>query len=401
MSELRSSNNGSMTVPASSILHRLRRAAPDAGTPGRVLPFLSLLIVGVAIWITVSILPEGRERALRDALPFAADSDIGFWRGREAPVFAFDGALFPEQCGKASIVDTRTVLLDIYADGGCPTALVGSPVLRLYRASPQLLWAMIPEVERESLGVRSRLLVDSLGTSLAGTLRTAYFEREYRGEVTEILRSALRRAWAAPAVKAALGEAMRSVDPQIVDGLVDGILPVAIEKAERTLWETLRSMTGALFSQDSDTTEGSPMARAVRAIFEDERVQAHLLKTLPELASDPAISILATRITSEIGLALINDARVPVLMTTLLTDPQMIRPELGAGVDGKFLTHEIPRWLLRYRHPNDHNPMVAFVVRSLLRGDGGHVGVLLTQAQAALVDAQGLRGGIALAEVGR
>lgn len=388
-----------MTVHALPMLRRLRLRS--MAYSGRLLPLCSLLIVALALWITVSILPEGRERALRDAVAYRADGDLGGWSGRDAPLFTFDDNLFPEQCGKSWVVDAETVLLDLYADNGCPAAAADAAAVRLYRASPRLLWAMIPEAERESLGTRSRLLVDSLGSSLAGTLRTSYFEREYRGEMTEILRSAMRRAWGAPAVKAALSEVMRSMDPEIVDRLVEGILPVAIEKAEHTLWETVRGLTGSLFGQDAERAEGSPMARALRAVFEDERVQAHLLRTLPELASDPEVSILATRFAGELGMALINDARVPVLMTTLLTDPMMTRPEAGSGIGGRFLTHEIPRWLLRYRYPNDHNPMVAFVVRSLLRGDGAYVALLLTDAQAARLDAQGLRGGVTVTEAAR
>ncbi|MGE4219585.1 MAG: hypothetical protein AB7G39_09080 [Alphaproteobacteria bacterium] len=388
-----------MTVRSSSALRRLHAHTMAAGE--RLLPVLSVLLVALAVWITLSIAPEGRERAMRDAVAYTADSDIGNWRGRDAPLFAFDGNLFPEQCGKTWVVDAETVLIDLYDDTDCPATPEAAGSLRLYRASPRLLWAMIPESERETLGARSRSIVDSLGTSLAGTLRTAYFEREYRSEMTEILRTALRRAWSSPTVKDALSNAMRSVDPEIVDRLVDGILPVAVEKAQSTFWETVRGFTGSLFGQDGRMGDASPMARALRAIFEDERVQNHLLRTLPELASDPEVSILATRFAGELGLALINDPRVAVLMTTLLTDPQMIRPDAGSGIGGRFLTQEIPRWLLRYRFPNDHNPMVAYVVRSLLRGDGAFVTLLLTPDQAARLDAQGLRGGVGITGVSR
>ena len=389
-----------MSVPAIPVLRRLHTQTLAATS--RLLPLLSVALVALTGWITVSIAPEGRDRAMRDAIPYRAEEkDIGNWEGHAAPLFTFDDNLFPEQCGKTWVIDAATVLVDMYDDADCPPSPVGAGSVRLYRASPRLLWAMIPEGERETLGARSRSLVDSLGSSLAGTLRTAYFEREYRGEMTEILRTALRRAWSSPAVKSALSDAMRSMDPEIVDRLVEGILPVAVEKAQNTLWETVRGLTGSLFGQESATGDASPMARALRAVFEDERVQNHLLRTLPELASDPEVSILATRFAGELGLALINDPRVAVLMTTLLTDPQMIRPEAGAGIGGRFLTQEIPRWLLRYRYPNDHNPMVAYVVRSLLRGDGAFVTLLLTSKQASRLDEQGLRGGVAVTEAVR
>lgn len=354
------------------------------------------LLILAAIWAAASMLPSNPE-PVREAAPlYHAARDVLVWRRREAPVFAFDSDLFPRQCGKAVIDSDGNVRIIPYRRAPCLAPSETGGIAVLHRAGPQLLWTLIPEAERENIGSHVRHLVGSIGSSISGAVGSRYFERVYRADLADILSDAMRVGWRAPDVQAALTRAVNDVDPAIVDRLVDGVLPIAIEKAESSVWAAVQRLAGSMIGRGGDRPAVSPMTRAIRSIFEDPRVHDQLLDTLPELAGDPKVSVFATRLASAIVLALIDDPRVPVLVMALLTDPQLMP---SVGIDGRMMTHDLPQWLLRYRHPKDHNPLIAFVVASIVRGDGAYVALMLTEEQAAALH-PGLHRGIPLIEGG-
>ena len=155
-------------------------------------------------------------------------------------------------------------------------------------------------------------------------------------------------------------------------------------------------MANSMLGKPVPEEQGTPVARALRAIFEDPRVHEQILNTFPEMATDPAVSRFASQFASEIGLALVSDPRVPILLTSLLTDPQLSGDAATMGIKPSFLTRNLPQWLLRYRHPKDHNPLVSYIVRSIVRGDRSAVILVLGAAQLDVAQRQGLTTGIRL-----
>lgn len=355
----------------------------------------SLAVVALAIYASLSILPLQPPRPDPNFV-YRADNPASALRAGTAPVFIFDQDFFPRQCGKARIAADGKTAIAPYDSDLCRDALRAAARVSVEQASFRLLWSLIPTAERNAIGARGQELASSLGSSFNNAVNSAYFERVYRPEMTDILRQALRRAWDTPHIRAGFSQAMQSVDPALIDRLIDGILPIAFEKAENSLWESLAFMANSMLGKPVPEEQETPVARAIKAIFEDPRVHDQVLNTFPEMATDPAVSRFATQFASEIGLALIADPRVPILLTSLLTDPQLSSDSAEIGINPTFLTRNLPQWLLRYRHPKDHNPLVSYIVRSIVRGDRSTVILALSAAQLDVAQRQGLTTGIRL-----
>ncbi|MBU0724616.1 MAG: hypothetical protein KJ904_06860 [Alphaproteobacteria bacterium] len=357
----------------------------------------SLTVAGAAVYASLSVLPlRASVGAPQPAYAYDAVGAAEFARDGTAPVFIFDQDFYPHQCGKAALSRDGGAVITPYGSDACRTALRGAALTSVEQASIRLLWALIPAAERDAIGAQGRELAGSIGASLKDAVNSQYFNRVYRPEITDILRQALRRAWDRPQVQRAFGQAIRALDPALLDRLVDGIMPIAFEKAEATLWESVAAMANSMLGKPSPENTGTPVARALRAVFEDPRVHDQILTVLPNMATDPAMSRFAGQFASEIGLALVSDPRVPVLASSLLTDPQLSGDATGMGVKTGILARSVPQWLLRYRHPKDHNPLVSYVVRGLVRGDGAAVILVLDEAQLDFARSQGLPQGILL-----
>lgn len=355
----------------------------------------SLAVVAVAVYASLSILPLQPPRP-DPAFAYRTEDTASPLLPGTAPVFVFDQDFFPHQCGKARIATDGGAVIAPYDSDLCRTALQNAARLSVEQTSFRLLWSLIPIAERDSIGAQGREMASNLGSSFNNAVSSPYFERVYRPEMTEILRQALHRAWNAPHIRTAFSAALQSVDPALINRLVDGILPIAFEKAEVTLWESLAFMANSMLGKPVPEEQGTPVARALRAIFEDPRVHAQILDTFPEMATDPAVSRFASQFAGEIGLALVADPRVPILLTSLLTDPQLSGDAATMGIKPSFLTRNLPQWLLRYRHPKDHNPLVSYIVRSIVRGDRSSVILVLGDAQLDVARRQGLTTGIRL-----
>ena len=146
----------------------------------------------------------------------------------------------------------------------------------------------------------------------------------------------------------------------------------------------------------SEASDSSLTGRILEDLLKDPRSLAYLFDMLLEVTNQPEVVTFTTLFIREISATLIADPRWSALFDRAMMDPQWasISPETTLNVG--FLTRELPRSLLRYRYPKDHNPLVAYLVRSIIRRHDAFVVVMLTDEQVQSAAAQGMRSGILL-----
>jgi len=355
----------------------------------------SFALVALAAWAGLSTLPLEILTRPDAVQRYQTQAHLGEWRGRQAPVFVFEENLFPHQCGRAWITADQSVALSSY--DSCSGRLNQVTTVRLYPANVQFLWSLIPESERDVLEAQAWMLGEQAVSPLLTVLDSAYFREAYGVELRTIFRDALIRTWETPAVQVALKQAVQAVDPATINRLVNNLWPVAVEKTESGVWDSLRRMTDSLLANGgSEASDSSLTGRILEELLKDPRSLAYLFDMLLEVTHQPEVVIFTTLFVREISATLIADPRWSALFDRAMMDPQWasISPETTLNVD--FLTRELPRSLLRYRYPKDHNPLVAYLVRSIIRRHDAFVVVMLTDAQVQSAAAQGMRSGILL-----
>ncbi|MEO5335751.1 MAG: hypothetical protein H7841_02485 [Magnetospirillum sp. WYHS-4] len=365
-----------------------------------VMAFVSLFILAGVVAAGYRVLPARFLPWEEAGTAFRSTYNMGYWAGRGGAVFLIGDDLFPYQCGSALVEAPFSVRIRAFEERGCAEHLE-TRLVRLYEADLRVPWALIPESDRTELKAFGREAMAYLRGSILAAVASPYFDLEYRPVLADIIRTALRRAWYAPVTQVTLSRAARTLDPHLVDRVTAGLLPIVLERAESTFWQTLKGYAGSLVGGGKET-EGSPLTRVTVDLLRDERVHAHLVETLPALAASGEMTGLASTLASEMGMALLDDPRMLPLASRMLTDSRLLGDAPAPSpLGGKRLTRDLPRWLMRLRHERDHNPLVSQVVKNLIRGRSGFLVLLMTPAQQELLVRGDLPAGIGLVAEGR
>lgn len=355
---------------------------------------VGVVVTGVRV-LPARFLPESDRARL-----YHTSYNVGHWGGRSGAVFLIGDDLFPYQCGMAQVVADFAIRVEPYEERGCASHLE-KRLVRLYEADLRVPWALIPEADRTELKDFGREVMAYLRGTMVTAVSSPYFDQEYRPVLADIIRTALRRAWYAPVTQMALARAIRDLDPALVDRVTSGIAPIALEKAESTFWQSLRSYAGSLLGGKKGG-EGTALTQVMIDLLKDERIHAHLVETLPALAASGQMTGFASTLGAEMGVALLDDPRLLPLVSRLLTDSRLLGEAVeDSPLGGKRLTKDLPRWLMRLRHSRDHNPLVSQVVKNLARGRSGFLVLLMTPAQQELLVRGDLPAGIGLARDGK
>lgn len=339
----------------------------------------SLGLVALAVAAGASVWPQLSPP--EDALAMVPAFDRSRAFPASSPVFTLDQSLFSHQCGRLLADDGGGLLLAPYGDPACQAAAAEATAV-LYGADVRLLWALLTEAERGEISATFRETAFWLRHSLQSSMTEPFFDREYRPLISEILRSAMERTLQRPNVREALQQGISSVDPQVVDAVIDGVVPVAMEKLEANLWSNLKAFAGGLLG---GSDRSGTIGQVAVEVLADPRVRAHLHATLPRLMSSPALADAAVLAASEFVGVLIEDPRIAQLVQRLMTDRRIA---IAGGLGRAALPEGLPRKLLKLRSPSDHNPLSAYVVRLAMHGRAGSVLLLLRPEQYARLSTQ-------------
>lgn len=298
-----------------------------------------------------------------------------------SPAFILDDGLFPHQCGRLLAGDGDRLVLAPYGEPDCLAAAAeATPVV--YGADVRLLWALLTEAERGEISATFRETAFWLRHSLQSSMTEPFFDREYRPLISEILRGALERTLARPNVREALQRGISSIDPKMLDAVIDGIVPVLLEKLESHLWHNLKSMAGGWLGGSGETAS---LGQVIVDVASDPRVRNHLHATLPRVLASPGLADAAVLTASEFVGVMIEDARIAQLVQRLMTDRRIA---IAGGLGRATLPEGLPRKLLKLRSPTDHNPLSAYVVRLAMHGRFGNVLLLLRPEQLTRLNGQ-------------
>ena len=296
----------------------------------------------------------------------------------EGPVFILGDDLFPHQCGKAQLTSAGGLDLFAYADPACRN---GVTALRPYLLAADLRvpWAVVPKIERKDLGNLAGLVIAQWETLGYQLIHSPFFEQSYTPVIKDILRNAFRQAWISPVTGQALRRAAETFDRRQVDGIIDGILPIFLEKAKKNFWQTLRSYTEAMLSGENKANQEA-MARLGAEVFSDPRVHAHLAQALPSLLISREVMIVGAVMAKESGKTIFDDPRTLPLLGRLLTDQHFLSLQ-PFSVEAEHLLRVLPTRLMRLRHRLDHNPLATYVLRAIVRARRGFLVLLLSPQQ--------------------
>ncbi len=335
----------------------------------------SAVIMGSVVMAALTILPL---HALEH--PDAAYTTLGSINagGGEGPVFLLGSDLFPHQCGKALLTSSGALGLFAYAEKPCRDAVTG---LRPYllQADLRVPWAIVPTTEREDLRNLSGTVVaqwESLGQTL---FHSSFFAQAYAPIFKDILRGAIRQAWTSPATDQVLTRASETFDRRPMNQMLDGILPVFVEKAKQSFVHKLQVYTASLFGGQSKANEDALIELSTE-VLADPKVRAQLAESLPVLlTSREAVSVGAV-LARATGSAILDDPRTLPLLGRLLTDQRFLNLQ-PFSAEAEHLLRVLPVRLLRLRHRLDHNPLATYVLRMMVRGQPGFLVLLLSPQQ--------------------
>ena len=359
----------------------------------------SLTLVGLALWAAFEALPSSRTLHPVFSASFASETSLAYWKHRSSLAFVFETGLHPRQCGTVQIVSEHEVALAPYTSEKCHAALASARVISLHPAGLRLLWSLMPESDREAIAAESWDLTRQITRPFAEVLDAPYFKEHYRDELSQTVLDAMRQTWMSHRIQASWLYLVGSLDPKYTERLANAFWPIAVEKTKTGLMDTVSDLGNALLGQRAPATPDSSASltgRILQDLLYDPRSQALLFETVLQVSSDPKVVAFANLFATEILLALMANPHLPALVDKVATDPLLLARWQGNRFDFDFLTQQLPRKLLRYRYPRDHNPLVAFLVRSILLGHDNYVVLLMTDEQAAAAAAQGIGSGFPL-----
>lgn len=361
----------------------------------------SLTLVALALWAGFNALPSSRTLHPVFSTRFESEASLGYWKHRSSLAFVFEAGLHPRQCGTVQIASEHQVLLAPYTSEKCRDALASARIVSVQPAGLRLLWSLMPNSDREAIATEGWDLTQQIARPFAEVLDSPYFKEHYRDELSRTVQDALRQTWMSPRIQVSWLDLVGALDPSYTERLVNDLWPIAVEKTKTGLMNTVSDLGSALLGQSAQTLPGAPppgslTGRIFQDLLADQRSQALLFETFLRVSSDPKVVSFANLFATEILLALMANPHLPALVDKVATDPLLLARWQGSRFDFDFLTQKLPRKLLRYRHPRDHNPLVAFLVRGILLGHDNYVVLLMTDEQAAAAAAQGISTGLPL-----
>ncbi|MEO5375583.1 MAG: hypothetical protein H7840_15150 [Alphaproteobacteria bacterium] len=287
------------------------------------------------------------------------------------PVFLLGDDGFPLQSGRAD-TDGRQLVIRPYANGKAALAAPENAVI-LMDADLRSLWALLPDRQREGLRGTLGDFVTTFREALRHTLQSPTFEHEYRPALREILGRSFGQTFASPAVRSAWLAAVASADPKALDDLLSAVRPVAVDKAESLLWDSVSGYALTLFERKKEAPDRGAMARILTETLKDPRSQDALARTLPVLVETPEMNAFIATFGTEFTAALFRDDRFTSLLSRMANDAYVIADgdARRMGQAAQSLLHTLPSGFIGLRHDGDHNALAAYVFTSLARGRQG------------------------------
>ncbi|CAK0739657.1 conserved hypothetical protein [Gammaproteobacteria bacterium] len=334
----------------------------------------SLVLMGGVVAAAFAILPMGLGRP--DAA-YVILGSVNAYAG-DGPVFTLGDDLFPHQCGKSRLTPVGALDLFAYTDPVCRNSVA---TLRPYLLAADLRvpWAVVPTNERNDLRHLAGAVMEQWEAVGQQLLHSSFFEQSYAPVIKDILRGAFRRAWTSPVTGQALKRAAETFDRRQIDQVIEGILPIFVEKAKKNFWQTLRSYTEAMLGSE-DKANQEAMAQLGAEVFADPRVHAHLAQTFPPFLTSREVMIVGAVMAKESGRAILDDPRTLPLLSRLLTDQRFLSLQ-PFSVEAENLLRVLPVRLMRLRHRLDHNPLATYVLRTMLHARRGFLVLLLSPQQ--------------------
>lgn len=322
---------------------------------------ISAAILGASVLIGINILPLPNESA--PSVWYAIHGSTGIAPGI-GPIFILDNNLFPHQCGKGRLDEDGTLALTAYSDVDCRAGIAN---LRphLLPSDIRIPWALVPDSTRSQLRKLSVASLEHVQTVALRLFHAPFFAQDYLPEIQDILSTALQKIWSAPAIHQTLLHAMGAIDKDRGSALLKGLLPIIAEHARQHLWRTVRVSISAMLGNNSQAQQDA-VEQLVAEVIADPRVGEHLSNTLPPLLSSPGTIAIGTSVVREAINALLTDPRLQDLALHLFTDRRFLRLR-PIGTDAEQLFMILPTSLLRMRNSYDHNPLVSYILRALIR----------------------------------
>lgn len=361
-----------------------------------IMAILSLMLMGLVTVAAFHIFP-----LLNTPLPPAASynvlGNINANTG-EGPIFTLGADFFPHQCGKARFGSSGAATLNLFAYGD-EACRIGVTNLRPYLMTADLRvpWAIVPTAERDQLHHLAGVVMDQWEVVGKQLLQSVFFRQYYAPALKEIVHGALRQAWATPATEQVITRAVHNFDRTQLDRIMEGILPIVLEKAKQNLWQTMRSYAAAILGATTNADQEA-MLRLAAEVFADPRTREHLTATFPPLLTNRAVVMVAAVMARESFRAILDDPRLMPLLGRLFTDQRFLSLQ-PFTVEFEQLLRTLPLRLMRLRRRFDHNPLATYILRNLIRGRRGFLVLMLSPEQEQQLAESDLPAGPALRKI--
>lgn len=312
----------------------------------------------------------------------------------EGPIYTLGTDFFPHQCGKARL--SSTLSLFPYSDPVCRAGITNFRPY-LMAADVRVPWAVVPTAERENLRHLAGIVLDQWEVVAKQLFQSAFFRQYYVPTFKELAQNALRQAWTTPATEQVLSRAIHSFDRSQLNNILEGIVPIVLEKAKQNLWQTMRSYAAAILGASTQADQEAVL-RLAAEVFADPRIREHLTQTFPPLLTNRAVVMVAAVMARESFRTILDDPRTMPLLGRLLTDQRFLSlqpftPEL------EQLIRTMPLRLMRLRRRFDHNPLATYILRNLIRGRRGFLVLMLSPEQEQQLAESDLPSGPALRKI--
>lgn len=336
---------------------------------------ISFTLISSSIIIGLKLLPLPDESLPK--ILYAIHGSTGIAPGN-GPIFLLDEDLFPHQCGRAKLNENGILSLVAYTNNFCSSSVAN---LRPHLLSSDLRipWALVPTNTRVQLRKLSESSLDHMQTVALRLFRTPFFAQDYLPQIHDILGTALKQIWSAPAIQQTLLHATETIDREQASEILRGLLPIISEHGKQNFWRTLRISISAIMGSQSQAQQEA-IGQLVTEILSDPRIGEHLSNTLPPLLASSSSIAIGIAVIREAINGLLTDPRLQELVLRLFTDRRFLRLR-PIGTDAEQLFTTLPNSLMRMRHRKDHNPLVSYVLRAIMRGQQNFLVLMLSPEQ--------------------
>ena len=173
--------------------------------------------------------------------------------------------------------------------------------------------------------------------------------------------------------------ASETFDRRQLDQMMEGLVPIIVEKAKKNFWQTVHSYTEAFLGSGDKVNQEAVMQLGTE-VFSDPRARALLTQTLPTVVTSREVITVGAVLARETSKAVMDDPRTLPLIGRLLTDQRFLNLQ-PFSADAEHLLRVLPVRLMRLRHRLDHNPLATYVLHTMIRGQHGFLVLLLSPQQ--------------------